>query len=54
MNPKDENKIIGSGKPNEVSKSPANTGHGEVRGQKFRGHGLVVGKGEKSILKVSA
>ena len=33
---------------------PANTGHGEVGGQKFRGHGLVVERGEKSIFEVSA
>ena len=32
----------------------ANTGHGEVGGQRFRGHGLVVGRGEKSIFEVSA
>ena len=32
----------------------ANTEHGEVGGQRFRGHGLVVGKGEKSIFEVSA
>ena len=31
-----------------------NTEHGEVRGQRFRGHGLVVGRGEKSILKAPA
>ena len=33
---------------------PANTGHGEVGGQRFRGHGLVVGRGEKSIFEVPA
>ena len=32
----------------------ANTRHGEVGGQRFRGHGLVVGRGEKSIFEVSA
>ena len=31
---------------------PANTEHGEVGGQRFRGHGLVVGRGEKSIFEV--
>ena len=31
---------------------PANTGHGEVGDQRFRGHGLVVGRGEKSIFEV--
>ena len=35
-----------------ISLYPANTGHGEVRGQRFRGHGLVVGRGEKSIFIV--
>ena len=30
----------------------ANTEHGEVEGQRFRGHGLVVGRGEKSIFEV--
>ena len=33
---------------------PANTGHGEVGGQRFRGHGLVVGRGKKSIFEVPA
>ena len=32
----------------------ANTGYGEVGGQRFRGHGLVVGRGKKSIFKVLA
>ena len=32
----------------------ANIGHGKVRGQRFRGCGLVVGRGEKSIFEVSA
>ena len=40
--------------PGTINLYPANTGHGEVRGQKFRGHGLVVGKGEKSIFEVLA
>ena len=35
-----------------ISLYPANTGHGEVGGQRFRGHGLVLGRGEKSILEV--
>ena len=30
----------------------ANTEHGEVGGQRFKGHGLVVGRGEKSIFEV--
>ena len=33
---------------------PANTGHDEVRGQRFRGYGLVVGRREKSIFEVLA
>ena len=33
---------------------PANTEHGEVGGQIFKGHGLVVGRGEKSIFEVPA
>ena len=32
----------------------ANTGHGEVGGQRFRGHSLMVGRGKKSIFKVLA
>ena len=40
--------------PGTTSLYPANTEHGEVGGQRFRGHGLVVGKGEKSILEVQA
>ena len=31
---------------------PANTEYGEVEGQRFRGYGLVVGRGEKSIFEV--
>ena len=31
-----------------------NTGHGEVVGQRFRGHGLMVRRGEKSIFEVPA
>ena len=38
--------------PGTTSLYPTNTGHGEVRGQRFKGHGLVVGRGEKSIFKV--
>ena len=41
-------------RPDTTSLYPANTGHGEVGGQKFRGHGLVVERGEKSIFEVSA
>ena len=37
-----------------ISLYPANTGHGEVVGQRFREHGLVVERGEKSIFKVLA
>ena len=33
---------------------PANTGHGKVGDQRFRGHGLVVRRGEKSIFEVPA
>ena len=33
---------------------PATTGRGEVGGQRFRGHGLVVRRGEKSIFEVPA
>ena len=33
---------------------PVPTEHGEVGGQRFRGHGLVVGRGEKSIFEVPA
>ena len=40
--------------PGTTSLYLANIGHGEVRGQRFKGHGLVVGRGEKSILKVPA
>ena len=40
--------------PGTTSLYSANTEHGEVGGQRFRGHGLVVGKGEKSILEVQA
>ena len=32
----------------------ANTGYGEVGGQRFRGHGLVVGRGKKSIFDSSS
>ena len=40
--------------PNTTSLYPANTEHGEVGGQRFRGHGLVVGRGEKSIFEILA
>ena len=40
--------------PSTTSLYPANTGHDEVRGQRFRGHDLVVGRGEKFIFKVLA
>ena len=40
--------------PNITSLYPANIGHGEVKGQRFRRHGLVVGRGEKSIFEVPA
>ena len=40
--------------PDTTSLYPANTGHGEVRGQRFRGHGLMMGRGEKSIFEVPA
>ena len=39
--------------PGTTSLYPANTEHGEVEGQRFRGHDLVVGRGEKSIFEVS-
>ena len=40
--------------PGTTSLYPTNTGHGEVGGQRFKWHGLVVGKGEKSIFEVPA
>ena len=41
--------------PGTTSLYPTNTEHGEVRGgQRIRGHGLVVGRGEKSIFMVPA
>ena len=40
--------------PDTTSLYPPNTGHSEVSGQRFRGHGLVVGRGEKSIFEVPA
>ena len=40
--------------PGTTNMYPANTGHGEVGGQRFRGHGLVVGRGKKSIFEVPA
>ena len=39
--------------PGTTSLYPTNTGHGEVGDQRFKGHGLVVGRGEKSIFEVS-
>ena len=41
-------------RPGTTSLYPVNTGHGEVGGQRFRGHGLVVGRAEKSIFEVPA
>ena len=38
--------------PSTTSLYLANTKHGEVGGQRFRGHGLAVGRGEKSIFEV--
>ena len=38
--------------PGTTSLYPTNSEHGEVEGQRFRGHGLVVGRGEKSIFEV--
>ena len=40
--------------PGTTSLYPANTKHGKIRVQRFRGHGLVVGRGEKSIFEVPA
>ena len=40
--------------PDTTSLYPANTGHGKVVGQRFKGRGLVVERGEKSIFEVSA
>ena len=40
--------------PSTTSLYLANTEHGEVGGQRFRGHGLVVGRGEKFIFEVLA
>ena len=40
--------------PGTTSLYPANTGNGKVRGQRFKGHGLVVGRREKSIFEVPA
>ena len=40
--------------PSTTSLYPANTRYGEVGGQRFKGHGLVVGRGEKSIFEVPA
>ena len=37
--------------PGTASLYPANTEHGEVGGQRFKGHGLMVRRGEKSILR---
>ena len=38
--------------PDTTSLYPANIGHGEVVGQRFKGHGLVVGRGKKFIFEV--
>ena len=40
--------------PGTTNLYPANTEHSEVGGQRFKGHGLVVGRGEKSIFEVPA
>ena len=40
--------------PGTTSLYPANTGHGKVVGQRFKGRGLVVERGEKSIFEVPA
>ena len=40
--------------PGTTSLYPVNTRHGEVRGQRFKGHGLVVGRGENFIFEVLA
>ena len=40
--------------PGTTSLYPANARHGEVRGQRFKGHGLVVGRGENFIFEVPA
>ena len=34
-----------------ISLYPANTEHGEVGGQRFKGYGLVVGRGENLFLR---
>ena len=41
-------------RPDTTSLYPANTGHGKVVGQRFKGRGLVVERGEKSIFEVPA
>ena len=40
--------------PDTTSLYPANIGHGEVVGQRFREYGLVVRRREKSIFEVLA
>ena len=40
--------------PDTTNLYPANTEHSEVGGQRFRGHGLVVGRGGKSIFEILA
>ena len=40
--------------PGTTNLYTANTGHGEVVGQRFRGHGLVVGRGKKFIFEIPA
>ena len=37
--------------PDTTSLYPANIGHGEVGSQRFRRHGLVVGRGENLFLR---
>ena len=41
-------------RPKHHSLYPANTRHGKVMGQRFRGHGLVVRREEKSIFEIPA
>ena len=40
--------------PGTTNLYPANIRYGKVGGQRFKGHGLVVGRGEKSIFEVLA
>ena len=45
---------IWKGGTHKAQAPPANTGHGEVMGQRFKRHGLVVERREKSIFEVLA